>query len=63
LESYPDFTILDRTPAAIGSQILRAYEQRNAFVPDALRALVVNRHDLESYTERIYGILSELARA
>jgi len=60
-ESCPDLIVPTRTPDAIGRQICRAYEERHARSSSELRALVVGRHDLNSYVEHIHDILSELA--
>jgi glycosyltransferase involved in cell wall biosynthesis len=62
-EAFPSLVARDRTPEGIGRQILHAYQRRHEFAPADLRALVVGRHDLESYIDRVYGILSELAQA
>ena len=61
IESFPDLIVPTRTPDAIGRQICRAYEERHARSSSELRALVVGRHDLNSYVEHIHDILSELA--
>ena len=61
LEPFPDLVVRTRTPDAIGRQICRVYEQRHASSSSDLRSLVVGRHDLNSYAEHVYDILSELA--
>jgi glycosyltransferase involved in cell wall biosynthesis len=61
LEPFPALILRDRTPEAIGRQICRAYEQRRDLAPAALRQLVAGRHDLNSYADRVYRILTELA--
>src|SRR5207247_4531492 len=60
-ECFPELVVRTRTAEAIGRQICRAYEQRHASSSSDLRRLVVGRHDLDSYVEHIYDILSELA--
>jgi glycosyltransferase involved in cell wall biosynthesis len=61
LEPFPDLVLRTRTPEAIGRQICRAYVHRHSNASSDLRQLVVGRHDLNSYVEHVYGILSELA--
>jgi glycosyltransferase involved in cell wall biosynthesis len=60
-EPFPELIVRDRTPEAIGRQICRAYEGRHSSSSSGLRRLVVGRHDLNSYAEHVYHILSELA--
>jgi glycosyltransferase involved in cell wall biosynthesis len=60
LRDFPGLQIRQRTPDAIGAQILRAYEARRAFSPATLRQLVEGQHDLNSYAERVCSILAEL---
>ena len=60
-EPFPDLIVRTRTPEAIGRQICRAYEHRDERSSSDLRRLVVGRHDLDSYVEHVYDILSELA--
>jgi glycosyltransferase involved in cell wall biosynthesis len=62
LDTLPSLVVRDQTPEGIGRQILQAYGHRHEFSPARLRALVVGRHDINSYTERVHGILTELAR-
>jgi glycosyltransferase involved in cell wall biosynthesis len=59
---FPELIVRDRTPAALGAQICRAYDRRHATSPDRLRALVAGRHDLDSYAGRITSILTELTQ-
>jgi glycosyltransferase involved in cell wall biosynthesis len=61
LEGFPQLIVRNRTPEAIGAQICEAYERRRAMASIELRRLIVGRHDLNSYTEQVYDILSELA--
>jgi glycosyltransferase involved in cell wall biosynthesis len=53
LAEHPDM-LLDRTdPDHVGERIVRAHDNRTAVDEWALRALVVGRHDLASYGDRI----------
>jgi glycosyltransferase involved in cell wall biosynthesis len=60
-DAFPELIVRTPTPDAIGKQICRAYEQRHTSSSSDLRRLVVGRHDLKSYVEHVYGVLSELA--
>lgn len=61
LERFPELIVRTRTPEAIGRQICRVYECRHSTSVSELRRLVAGHHDLGSYTDRVHGILSELA--
>jgi glycosyltransferase involved in cell wall biosynthesis len=61
LEGFPQLIVRNRTPEAIGAQICDAYERRRAMASTELRGLVVGHHDINSYAEQVYDILSELA--
>jgi glycosyltransferase involved in cell wall biosynthesis len=60
LRDFTGLQVLERTPEAIGAQIRRVYEDRDAFGAAALRRLVEGRHDLNSYADRVCNILAEL---
>jgi glycosyltransferase involved in cell wall biosynthesis len=60
LRDFPALQLRHGTAQAIGAQIQRAYEDRHLLAPDALRSIVDGRHDLNSYAERVCGILAEL---
>jgi glycosyltransferase involved in cell wall biosynthesis len=63
LKDYPEFIITDERPAAIAAQVraLLAAPQRHS--PAELRALIVGRHDLHSYVDRVLYHLKDLATA
>ncbi|HXD17280.1 MAG TPA: glycosyltransferase family 4 protein [Vicinamibacterales bacterium] len=60
LRDFPGLQVRQRDAEAIGAQIRRLYEERDAFSPAALRQLVEGRHDLNSYADRVCSILAEL---
>lgn len=60
LADYPDFVIQDEQPAAIAWQILKLYENRNRYSPQALRRLVLGKHDQQSYVKKVLANLHEL---
>jgi glycosyltransferase involved in cell wall biosynthesis len=62
LQEFPSLIARETAPEALGRQICSLYERRHELPPAALRDLVVGRHDIDSYADRIYGILAELAR-
>jgi len=62
LERFPTLTVRTPTPEAIGRQITHVSEHRDAYAPADLRGLVSGRHDIDSYVDRVCGILSELVR-
>jgi glycosyltransferase involved in cell wall biosynthesis len=62
LERFPALTVRNSTPEAIGRQIIHLAEHRHEYAPADLRGLVSGRHDIDSYIDRVCGILSELAR-
>ena len=62
LERFPALTVRNPTPEAIGRQITHVSEHRHEYAPADLRGLVSGRHDINSYVDRVCGILSELVR-
>ncbi|MDZ7841068.1 MAG: glycosyltransferase family 4 protein [Gammaproteobacteria bacterium] len=61
LRSYPEFIIRDVRPAAIAEQILEIYRRRRDYDPSALRALVLDRHSLDTYASRVLEVISEVS--
>jgi glycosyltransferase involved in cell wall biosynthesis len=59
LSSFPNLLIKDDHPKAIAQQILGLHKKRETIDHEALRALVVGKHDLATYGIRI---LEELRR-
>jgi glycosyltransferase involved in cell wall biosynthesis len=59
LAGYPEFIIADDRPEAIGEQILDLYAKRDQVEPSDLRKLVIGRHDLPSYVQRLLQQLAE----
>jgi glycosyltransferase involved in cell wall biosynthesis len=62
LEQFPALILGNRTPEAVGRRITHLYDHRHEYRPADLRGLVTGRHDIESYTDRVYRILAGLAR-
>jgi glycosyltransferase involved in cell wall biosynthesis len=60
LEDFKALIVSRRTPDSIGGQICHTYEERVSRSPLELRQLVTGRHDLDSYTERVWRVLCEL---
>lgn len=60
LKEYPEFIIRDEQPCAIAEQVLQLYERSGQYDPAILRSLVVGKHDLKSYTEKIMANLQEI---
>jgi glycosyltransferase involved in cell wall biosynthesis len=63
LAGYPEFIIHDDRPEAIAEQLLFLYHRMDAYDPQALRKLVVGKHDLASFIEKLMGQLRETAVA
>jgi glycosyltransferase involved in cell wall biosynthesis len=63
LHAFPSLVARETTPEAIGRQICHVYEHRHEYPAAALRELVAGRHDIDSYADRVCGILAELARS
>lgn len=61
LREFPELIMQQRTPGAIGRRICQLYEDGGA-APEALRGLVMGRHDLASYADRVMTVLTELTR-
>jgi len=60
LADYPEFIIRDERPEAIAEQVLSLYARREQYDPAQLRMLVVGKHDLPSYIQRLLVQLREL---
>jgi glycosyltransferase involved in cell wall biosynthesis len=60
LSDYPDMTIHDDRPAAIAAQVRATLARRAELAPEKLRALIVGRHDLQSYADRVMDHLNAL---
>jgi glycosyltransferase involved in cell wall biosynthesis len=58
--SHERFLISDDRAEAIAAQVLNAYDRRDAEDREALRALVVGRHDVTSYARRVHGELAAM---
>jgi len=53
LEEYPEFLIRDDRSAAIAEQVAHIHQRRNQYDPVALRSIVLNGHDLNTYAGRV----------
>jgi len=62
LTDYPEFIIRDERPEAIAEQVLTLYARRDQYAPTELRALVVGKHDVQSYVQRVLVQLEEIRR-
>lgn len=62
LADYPEFVIREDQPEAIARQILLLYECRQRYSPQSLRDLVVGRHDMPSYVQKVFDNLQEICR-
>lgn len=60
LKNRPEFILKDESPHAIADAIVTAYEKRKNLDLDAQRALVVGRHDMNSYVGKILNQLREM---
>jgi len=62
LAGYPEFLLHDPRPVAIADAVLDLHRRRDAYDRTALRRLVVGRHDLDGYVEKVRVNLEELSR-
>jgi len=62
LQDYPEFVIHDERPVAIADQVLKLYARRDQYDRTALRALVVGRHDVHGYVQKVLMNLTEIQR-
>jgi len=62
LQGYPEFIVHDKRPEAIARQVLKLYARRDQYDRMALRALVVGRHDVHSYVQKVLANLEEIQR-
>ncbi len=60
LEAYPEFLIHDDRPEAIAEKIGHIYQRREQYDPQALRAIVQNGHDLNTYADRVMKVIHEV---
>lgn len=60
LAQYPEFVIDDGRPEAIAAQILALYTRRDQYRADELRALIVGKHDVHAYCQKVLGHLEEM---
>jgi glycosyltransferase involved in cell wall biosynthesis len=60
LADYPEFIIQDERPEAIAEQVLSLYAKRDQYAPAELRALVVGKHDVQTYVQRLLAQLREI---
>ena len=63
LSGHPEYLIWDPTPAAVAKQVVHLYKIQNGVSRAGLRALVVGKHDLESFATHVVHELSQLSRA
>jgi glycosyltransferase involved in cell wall biosynthesis len=57
-----DLILRDESPAAIADRVAAIYTQRDAYLPECLRDLIVGRNDLTTYVQRILTHLEEIRR-
>jgi len=62
LSDFPEFTVRDERPDAIAEQIEQIYSRREVYRPEDLRALVVGKHDLATYPQRVLNVIRPLAK-
>jgi glycosyltransferase involved in cell wall biosynthesis len=62
LQGYSEFIIRDERPEAIAGQIMELHAQQDQVDRAALRALVIGRHDIRSYVQKVLVNLRELRR-
>lgn len=62
LSGHPEFIIGDENPDAIAKQVECIYDNWNSYNPEDLRGLVVARHDLRTYAERVLEQIRPLVR-
>ena len=62
-EDFPCMYSPSDNPEALASRVMHIYERRNEFSGNVLRSLVVGRHDLFSYVDRIMDHLRQIALA
>jgi glycosyltransferase involved in cell wall biosynthesis len=60
LADYPELVIRDDRPEAIAAQVRALLAPRADLAPEKLRALIVGRHDLHSYADRVMEHLNAL---
>lgn len=63
LRDYELFIAQDEKPQSLAAQISEIYERNSTFDRKALRALVMNQHDLQSYVGRIMEHLHAIRQA
>lgn len=61
LKDWPEMLIHDDRPSSIADQVVKLYSRRDQFDRQALRSLVVGRHDLTHYCGRLMEQLREIA--
>lgn len=62
LSGCPEFIIKDERPEAIAELALGMHERHGGYDPRALRGLILGKHDMFSYAEKITANLGELMR-
>jgi glycosyltransferase involved in cell wall biosynthesis len=62
LRDYSEFIIHDERPAAIAQQVLTLYAKRDQYDRPALRALVVGKHDMYTYVQKVLSNLHEITQ-
>jgi glycosyltransferase involved in cell wall biosynthesis len=61
LAQYPQFVLHDDAPLTVARRVLELYAARDEFDRAALRALVVGRHDIHSFTRRLLANLDDIS--
>jgi len=60
LAEYPEFILSDERPEAVAEQVLELYTSCNQYDPVKLRSLVVGKHDVQSYVQRLLAQLRDI---
>jgi glycosyltransferase involved in cell wall biosynthesis len=60
LHAYPEFIIRDDRPETIATQIMALHARRDQVDREALRALIVGRHDARSYVQKVLANLRDI---
>lgn len=59
---YPQFILADDSPPAIAQRVAELYRTQDQYAPEAMRALIVGHHDLDSYAGKIITQLGAIRR-
>jgi glycosyltransferase involved in cell wall biosynthesis len=63
LADFPELRVIGDEPGALAAQIRRVDRDWRAIAPRALRELIVGRHDLPRYVDRVMDELTAMARS